>query len=88
MGRIMKLKSEIDVLIQSMFLSRFFVFILECVSVSDPIDIKDMCLSINVSKLHPGQPYHFKWLDHDLYLFLNEEETDDKDIINIYVTED
>jgi hypothetical protein len=55
---------------------------------SDHIDIKDMCLSINVSKLHPGQPYHFKWLDHDMYLFLNEDEPEDDDIINIYVTDE
>ena len=55
---------------------------------SDLIDIKDMCLRINVDKLHPGQPYHFKWLGYDMYLFLNEEESEEEDIINIYVTDE
>lgn len=53
---------------------------------SDSIDIKDMCLSINVDKLHPGRPYHFKWLNYDMYLFLNEDKSEDENIINIYVT--
>ena len=52
----------------------------------DPIDIKDQCLSINVNELHPGRPYHFKWLEHDMYLFLNEEESEEEQIVNIYVT--
>jgi hypothetical protein len=54
---------------------------------TDPIDIKDKCLSISLKNLDPGTPYHFKWLDHDLYLFLNEEENDE-DMINIYITEE
>jgi hypothetical protein len=54
----------------------------------DPIDIKDKCLSIAPNKLDPGKPYHFKWLDHDLYLFLNEEGNEEEDTINIYVTKD
>ena len=54
----------------------------------DPIDIKDQCLSIVVNELHPGQPYHFKWLGHEMYLFLNEKESEDEQIINIYITEE
>jgi hypothetical protein len=54
---------------------------------TDPIDIKDMCLSIAVNELHPGQPYHFKWVGHNMYLFLNKEESDEP-VINIYITED
>jgi hypothetical protein len=55
---------------------------------TDPIDIKDKCLSIALNQLDPGKPYHFRWLDNDLYLFLNEEGTEKIDMINIYVTEE
>jgi hypothetical protein len=55
---------------------------------TDPIDIKDKCLSIALQHLVPGKPYHFKWLDHDLYLFLNEEGNEEEDMINIYITEE
>jgi hypothetical protein len=55
---------------------------------TDPIDIKDKCLSIALQHLDPGKPYHFKWLDHDLYLFLNEEGNEEEDMINIYLTEE
>ena len=54
----------------------------------DPIDIKDQCLSIIVDELHPGRPYNFKWLGHNFYLFLNEEESDDLQKINIYVADE
>ncbi len=54
----------------------------------DPIDIKDHCLSIVVNKLRPGQPYHIKWLGHELYLFLNEEGSEDEQIINIYLVDE
>jgi hypothetical protein len=54
----------------------------------DPIDIKDQCLSIIIDELDPGRPYNFQWLGHDLYLFLNKEESDDTQIINIYITEE
>jgi hypothetical protein len=53
----------------------------------DPIDIKDKCLSISIKDLDPGTPYNFKWLGKDMYLFLNEEENDE-DMINIYITEE
>jgi len=55
---------------------------------TDPIDIKDKCLSIALKQLDPGKPYHFKWLNHDLYLFLNEEGNEKEDMINIYLTEE
>ena len=55
---------------------------------TDPIDIRDKCLSILPNQLDTGKPYHFKWLGYDLYLFLNEEGKEEEDVINIYVTED
>ena len=55
---------------------------------TDPIDIKDQCLSIVVDELHPGRPYNFNWLGRDLYLFLNEEESENSLIINIYIADE
>ena len=54
---------------------------------TDPINIKDKRLSISLKDLDPGTPYNFKWLGHDLYLFLNEEGNDE-DMINIYITDE
>ena len=54
----------------------------------DPIDIRDKCLSIIVNELHPGRPYHFKWIGQDMYLFLTEDNSDNQQILNIYITND
>jgi hypothetical protein len=55
---------------------------------TDPIDIKDQCVSISIEDLRPDQPYHFRWLGYDMYLFLDKDNLENKPFINIYQTDD